>query len=229
MQTANREPARVLRTPRAAGAAGVVSALLLSAALVLIRTVVPRHPVGAGAWLANPTNRDALRTALDMVPFAGIFFLWFMGAVRDYVARGRADRFFDALFLGSGLLFIAMVFVLAAWVDALIGAASTLRLTGQLASWEFGRHIALTLLANYAMRMAAVFTFCTTTMGHRLGVFPRWLTWFGVLAGLVLMFFVKTIAWSELIFPAWILTLSGYVLWSTFRSPKARETPGAGE
>ncbi|MFF8917650.1 hypothetical protein ACF08M_31170 [Streptomyces sp. NPDC015032] len=163
------------------------------------------------------------------MPFAGVFFLWFMGAVRDHVEHGQADRFFGTLFIGSGLLFIAMVFVLTAWVDGLIAAAGTLRLTGQLASWEFGRHLALTLLANYAMRMAAVFTFCTTTMGHRMGVFPRWLTWFGVLAGLVLMFLVSTIAWSELVFPAWVLVLSGHVLWSSLRPPEAREASGAGE
>jgi hypothetical protein len=121
----------------------------------------------------------------------------------------------------GGLLFIAMVFVLTAWVDGLIAIAGTLRLTGQVASWELGRHLALTLLANYAMRMAAVFIFCATTMGHRTGAFPRWLTWFGVLAGLVLMFLVSTVAWSELVFPVWVLVLSGHVLWSSLRPPEA--------
>jgi hypothetical protein len=226
MRTANGKPAPMLRTPRAAAAAGVLFALLLSAALVLVRIAIPGHPAGAAEWLANPAHRGALRTALGLIPFAGVFFLWFMGAVRDHVARGREDRFFDTLFLGSGLLFMAMVFVLTACVDGLIGLAGSFRPTGQLASWEFGRHLPLTLLVNYAMRMAAVFTLSTTTMGHRLGVFPRWLTWLGALAGLVLLFLVSTIAWSELIFPAWVLALSGHVLWSTYRSPEARTAPG---
>jgi hypothetical protein len=226
MRNASREPARVLRTPRAAAVAGVLFALLLSAALVLVRIAIPSHPAGAAGWLADPAHRGALRTALGLVPFAGVFFLWFMGAVRDHVARGQEDRFFDTLFVGSGLLFLAVVFVLTAWVEGLIGLASAFRPTGQLASWEWGRHLTLTLMANYAMRMAAVFTVCTTTMGHRLGAFPRWLTWMGALAGFVLLFLVSSVAWSELLFPAWVLALSGHVLYSTYRVPEARTAPG---
>ncbi|MCQ4044079.1 hypothetical protein ACFOSC_15785 [Streptantibioticus rubrisoli] len=226
MRAVNGRAARALRSPRAAGAAGVVFALLLSAALVLARIAIPGHPSASAGWLGDPGHREAVRTALGLVPFAGVSFLWFMGAVRDHIVHGQEDRFFDALLLGSGLLFMAVVFVLSAWVNGLIAVAGTFNLTGQWASWELGRHVTLTLLASYAMRMAAVFTLCATTVGHRVGVFPRWLTWLGYLAGLVLLFLVSTIAWSELVFPAWVLALSGHVLWSTFRFPGARTAPG---
>jgi hypothetical protein len=160
------------------------------------------------------------------VPFAGVFFLWFMGAVRDYVGHGGEDRFFDTLFLGSGLLFVAMLFALAVGVDGLTGGGGVSPPgappgDGQQ-PWELGRHLSLSLLGDYAMRMAAVFTVSTTVIGSRLGVFPRWLDWLGAAAGLVLMFLVSSLPWSELVFPAWVLAVSGYVLWSSLRRTDRR-------
>ncbi|MER5178713.1 hypothetical protein ABT009_10130 [Streptomyces sp. NPDC002896] len=222
MQSASTDPARALRTPRAAGIAGVLFALLLATAFVLVRISVPEDPASAAEWLADEDHRDALKTALGLVPFAGVFFLWFMGAVRDYIGHGGEDRFFDTLFLGSGLLCLAMLFALAVGIDGLTGGGGVSPPTGEQESWELGRHLSLSLLADYAMRMAAVFTVCTTVIGSRIGAFPRWLNWLGAGAGLVLMFLVSSIAWSELVFPAWVLAVSGYVLWSSVRRSRGR-------
>jgi hypothetical protein len=103
---------RALRTPRAAAVAGVLFALLLTTALVLVRTAVPGEP-GDGSWLADPSRRRQVILTLNLVPFSGIAFLWFIGVVRDRIGE-REDRFFATVFLGSGLLFIAMLFVASA-------------------------------------------------------------------------------------------------------------------
>ena len=47
------------------------------------------------------------------MPFAGIAFLWFIGVVRDGFGRFE-DKFFSSVFIGSGLLFLAMMFVASA-------------------------------------------------------------------------------------------------------------------
>ena len=57
--------------------------------------------------------------ALNLMPFAGIAFLWFIGVLRDRLGE-REDRFFATVFLGSGLLFLAMLFMSAAMVGGLI-------------------------------------------------------------------------------------------------------------
>jgi hypothetical protein len=62
--------------------------------------------------------------ALNLVPFAGIAFLWFVGVLRDRIGE-REDRFFATVFLGSGLLFVAMIFVSAAIAGGLIADQST--------------------------------------------------------------------------------------------------------
>jgi len=85
-----------LRTPRAAAVAGIVFSVLLIAAFVLLRLSVPAGPSAAGAWLTDPGKRAAVAIALNLVPFAGIAFLWFIGVLRDRVG-GREPLFRDGV------------------------------------------------------------------------------------------------------------------------------------
>jgi hypothetical protein len=94
-----------LKTPRAAAIAGILFSVLLIAGLLLFRLSVRADPLEAGAWLKTSSNTIAL--ALNLIPFAGITFLWFIAVLRDRLG-GLEDRFFATVFLGSGLLFVAM-------------------------------------------------------------------------------------------------------------------------
>ena len=106
-----------LRTPRAAAVAGIVFSVLLVIIFWEFRSAVPADPLDPGAWLADGSGRVAL--ALNLIPFAGIAFLWFIGVLRDRLGL-KEDRFFATVFLGSGLLFLATLFLAAAIVGALL-------------------------------------------------------------------------------------------------------------
>src|SRR3954463_417170 len=82
-----------LRTPRAAAIAGIAFALLLGAAFVLLWIAPPARPSDARTWLDDRWRKDAVLLALNLVPFAGVAFLWFVGAVRDRIGAAE-DRFF---------------------------------------------------------------------------------------------------------------------------------------
>ncbi|SES48164.1 hypothetical protein SAMN04487983_106727 [Streptomyces sp. yr375] len=208
---------QALRTPRAAGVVGIAFALLLAAAIVLVRVAVPDEPGNMGSgWVTDPSRRRTVQTALNLVPFAGIFFLWFMGAVRARIGEAE-DQFFAMVFLGSGLLFVATLFGAAAAAGGLLVTADVAGSGDKLQGWPFGRHVTYSLLTTYAMRMAAVFTFTTSTVGHRLGVLPRWLAFLGYLVALTLLLLTGSIAWSELVFPLWALVVSLHILVASFR------------
>jgi hypothetical protein len=192
---------RALRTPRAAAVAGVLFALLLTSALVLVRTAVSGGPSDA-AWLADVGRRRQIILALNLVPFSGIAFLWFIGVVRDRIGE-REDRFFATVFLGSGLLFIAMLFVSSAVTAGYLADAGA----GGTGS-GFNRRIGPLVLHTYAMRMAAVFTISTATIALRTGFLPRWLVFAGYAIALILLLVVDVTPWVELLFPLWILLLS---------------------
>jgi hypothetical protein len=196
-----------LRTPRAAGLAGIVFSVLLITALVLLRLSVPANPRMAGTWLTDPGNRTAVQVALNLIPFAGIAFLWFIGVLRDRIGQ-REDRFFATVFLGSGLLFVAILFAAAAIAGGLFTEASRQSGPPGADTLGLGRDVSTLLLNVYAMRMAAVFTLTTVTIARHTQIVSRWLTVAGILTALVLMFGIGLSAWVELLFPAWILALS---------------------
>ena len=100
-----------LSTPRAAAVAGVLFSVLSIAGHLLIRSAVPQNPLGSAADIIEHMRRITL--ALNLVPFAGIAFLWFIAVLRDRLGK-LEDRFFATVLLGSGLLYVALFFVSAA-------------------------------------------------------------------------------------------------------------------
>jgi hypothetical protein len=201
-----------LKTPRAAAVAGIVFAVLLIASLVLLQLATPADPGKPGAWLTDSARRTAVAVALNLIPFAGIAFLWFVGVIRDRIG-GHEDRFFATVFLGSGLLFVGMLFVAAAVAGGIIAAAGSHQFgsagTNTLA---LGRNVTSVLVNVYAIRMAAVFTLTTVTIARRTAIVSRWLTVAGIVTALVLLVGTGISVWVELLFPAWVLALSIDVL-----------------
>jgi len=203
---------KALRTPRAAAIAGIAFALLLGTALVLLRIAVPADPRDAGTWLDDTWRKNSVEVALNLIPFAGLAFLWFVGVIRDRIGAAE-DRFFATVFLGTAFLFVGMLFVAAALADGLFGTEvqrGSARISPEV--WRFGRHTTYLVLTVYAMRMAGAFTISATTIAVRLGIIPRWLTAFGWFVALVLLLTVATVAWVALLFPLWVLVLSVYLL-----------------
>ena len=90
-----------IRSPRAAAVAGIVFSLLLAFALALGAERDSPRSATAGDWLADSSRRHAVVVALNLLPFAAIAFLWFIGVVRDRIGEGE-DRFFATVFLGAG-------------------------------------------------------------------------------------------------------------------------------
>ena len=74
-----------LKTPRAAAIAGIVFSVLFVGAFSLLRVNVPSDPGESGEWLK--TSSGSVGFALNLLPFAGIAFLWFVGALRDRLGQ----------------------------------------------------------------------------------------------------------------------------------------------
>ena len=87
-----------LRTPRAAAIAGIVFSILLSCSLWLLWHSVPADPLEAGSWLETSSGKVSL--ALNLVPFAGVAFFWFLGVLRDRLGQ-KEDQFFATVFLAA--------------------------------------------------------------------------------------------------------------------------------
>ena len=199
-----------LTTPRAAAVAGVIFALLFGAVLILIGTKMPERAAGSSEWLNS--QGSGIATARTLMPFAGISFLWFIGVVRDGLGRYE-DKFFASVFLGSGVLFLAMMFVSTAVAAGLV--ASNARVTDPSAHAEtirFGKMVMLAASQTYAVRMAAVFMMSLATIWLRTGLMPRWLVGLSYLSAVALLLAGNISMWITMVFPVWVLMVSGLLL-----------------
>jgi hypothetical protein len=213
-----------LKAPRAGAIAGIVFSLLLFISVVLIRLSVPDSPGDPGTWLAHSAKSIGL--ALDLLPFAGIAFLWLMGVLRDRMGV-HEDRFLATVFLGSGLLFLAITFVSSALTGGLLMAYEAI--PGKMmdsGTYTFARALAYELINVYALRMAGVFMISTCTLAIRIGMFPRWMVLLGYVLALFLLLSIGRFGWAPLVFPLWTLVISVYVLFSNFRAQPAFKAEG---
>lgn len=224
------ELGRELRAPRAAGVAGLVFAALFVGSLLLLRN----HPApGSSAaevaeWYLRKDARKVALVGLYLAPFSGIAFLWFIATIRHRIGE-REDRFLATVFLGSGLLFVAMLFAAAAAAGA------------PLASVKFqgappptpdavglARALAYAFLYVYGVRVAAVFMIVVSTIGLRTAALPRWLVAAGYVLALVLLFSVSYSKLIVLLFPAWVAAVSIVILVSGGAAGDRQGTARAG-
>jgi hypothetical protein len=198
--------------PRGVAISGIVFSVLYFASLVLTRLAIPADPRELGSWIVDSDFRNCVRIALNLVPFTGIAFLWFMAVLRNRIGL-LEDRFFATVFLGSGLLFVAMLFAASAVSHGLLDTfGSGTSLPGQSETYAVGRRMAYALMNTFGMRMAAVFMFVTSTIGLRTAFLSRWVSLVGFAFGLVLLLVMTDFAWIALLFPVWALLVSTYVL-----------------
>ena len=199
-----------LQTPRAAAIAGIVFSILLITSQVLVWISIPDSVGGPTTDVVSHSKTISL--ALNLMPFAGVAFLWFIAVVRNRLGT-LEDRFFATVFLGSGYLYIAMTFTSAALaaglIRVLISAPDILAQTG---AYALGRAQVYQSMNVYGIKMAGVFMFSTSTILLRTGIVSRWIAFVGYALGALLLASVGIIIWISLVFPVWVFLVSGAIL-----------------
>jgi len=188
----------------------VLFALLFGTALALIRTALPEGAEHGSQWIAGASAQ--LKVASVLMPFAGITFLWFIAVIRDGFGRYE-DKFFSTVFIGSGLLLLAMMFVSSAVGAGLVATRVGLpdvTVRDELAI--FGQGMLESLTTTYGLRMGAVFMISLATIWLRTGLMPRRLVVVTYLVALSLLIFGGGSMWVVLAFPVWVLVVSMLLL-----------------
>jgi hypothetical protein len=200
---------RELRTPRAAGITGVLFAGLFAAAVTLERIAAPGNPTSERDEF-SVVDPALILVASHLIAFAGIFFLWFIGVVRSRLGR-REDQFFSSVLFGSGIVFVASLYASVA-----VGAAGVAEMhRGPPEAFESVR---LAFDTSYffgyvfAAKAAGAFMAVFTTMLRGLAQSARWMTVFGYVGALMLLFTIPHVEWLLLVFPLWVLVVSIQIL-----------------
>ena len=201
---------QALKTPRSAAIAGIIFAVLYGASMVLLNVSLSQEPaVGLARTVTDPRT---VSLALNLIPYAGIAFLWFIGVIRDLLSESE-DRLFATVFLGSGLLFLALTFIGAALAAGLLSAFATESgVLVQSGVMIYGSTVVYNIFNIYAVRMAGVFMISLATILLRTGVMHRGWAFLTFVLALVLLVSIDYSFWVTLILPGWVLVISVYIL-----------------
>ena len=197
-----------LRNPASAAVAGIIFSVILIVVLAQFHAAVP--PTPSTDWLTDPGRRQNVQTAVSLIPFAGIAFLWFIGVIRTRLGA-REDKLFATVFLGSGLLFVALLFL----AGALLTTVLTLYQRGIPVDADSLLLLVVftkSMMGMFGARMAAVFTISVSSIGMRTQLVPRWLVVIGYVTGVLLLLSPPLSNWTQLLFPTWVLIFSIYIL-----------------
>jgi hypothetical protein len=169
---------------------------------------------------ADAATRNRADVGFFLTVLAGLFFLWFLVLLREWLARaeGRSGPY-TALAFGAGLvasaiwLVAGVLFMTVAYTidetDGFVLDPNTERLVNETAYVVF----------VVGTPVAALIVLATSLLGVTAGAVPRWLAWPGFpLAALMIVAFLAVVPF--LLFLAWVFAVSVVMIW------KPAETAG---
>jgi len=208
------------RPPHAgtAGWSGVVFALLLVTAMVLVSRMpgLASSDADYTAFYRDGGGDTLSVVGLYLVPFAGIACLWHMIATRTLLQVRRPTSWAEIphwLHLAACVLFVCMLFAgsAAAGAVALLGRFSDAPLPGPEVARGLSA-VGYTLVFVFGVRAAGMYILTTTGLARSAGVLPRPVV---VLSYLVAVFLLASATFHPailLVFPAWVLVVSSVLL-----------------
>ncbi|MGW4242100.1 hypothetical protein [Nocardia sp. NPDC004722] len=202
------------RSVEVTGFTGIVFALLAFVSLALLRGIPDwgTDPATLEQWFRVAGNRTRLMSMVLIATVASIALLWFIGTIRRRIGQ-QEDQLFATVFLGSGLIFIAVlltalaVFAVPATLAQQVDAETAAR------AYPLCYGLGMNLMTIVAPRVSAVFMLSLSNLGRMTGAFPRWLTVLSTATGILLLVAVTAsmhIAW---IMPAWCLVVGTAIVW----------------
>jgi hypothetical protein len=128
------------------------------------------------------------------------------------------------VFLGSGLLFLALTFAGAALAGGLLSSyAVKENVLIESGVFSFGREVVFQIINIYAIRMAGVFMISLGTIWLRTGVMHRGWAFVTYALALILLLSTSLAPWVPFILPGWVLAVSVYILILNYRNKHPKE------
>jgi hypothetical protein len=202
---------------------GILQAVLTLAAYWLLSQAPDLDASDAEivAFYSSDQRWMVIAGGLYLMPFAGIAFLWFVVALRMWIKESsREDALLSNVQLVSAIVFIGLFFAGAAAQSVLAVSIESMSSDLEVSMARQFPQYGSALLLVFAMRMAAVFVFTTSTIGRKHRILPGWFVWTGYVVGLFLLLSATVSPLLIVVFPIWVLGLSVLLLRRARRLPE---------
>jgi hypothetical protein len=223
-------PSGTRSAAQVAAISGLVFAALFVVALVLLHRAPTLGDPDAAytAFYAGGGDKIFVAVGLYLVPFGGIAFLWHMTAMRNVLdtLTPAPSTMAHGLNLLAGVIFVTLTFA----GTAAVGAVAFGVYFGHAPVEDPATARALTavgygLVFVFAVRGAGMFAITTTTLLHNAGVLSRIPAGFAYLFAAFLLLAVTNNPAAVLVFPAWVVLISIFLLRHARRGPASQPVP----
>ena len=227
-------PLTIRKAAKLTAAVGVIHALLVIIALLLLKTRAPDVRASDDALIAfysDAENRRVLVIAgLYLIPFAGIAFIWFAVALRMWI-RGsarREDVLFSNVQFVSGIIYTTLLLAAGAAMTVLaVSVEMSDAPIDPIVARQFPQY-GTSLILVFAMRMAGMFVLTTTSITRSAKILPGWFAVLSVAVAAGLFLTASFSAWLILVFPGWILVFCGILIHRARQIPSDYALPERG-
>lgn len=145
--------------------------------------------------------------AVYLLTISALAFLVFLSGLRERLALAEGGPGGLArLGFAAGVLFVAMVFVMAVAAGSVAGGVEFQDEPVDAGVARFAPHIGFGALLIPGMLSAGLLLVCTSVLTLRTGVLPVWTAWLGFLAAIALLFAVFFL--PAIALPIWVLVIS---------------------
>jgi hypothetical protein len=210
------------------GAVGALFAVLFLISLWLLHSA-PKATESDERFIEFYSGNDRrliVLVGLYVLPFSAVAFIWFIAALRQWVARGtrRGSQLIGTVQLLSGIGFITLALTSAA---AATMPAALVELGYEVVDADMAREFPLygnALLLVFGVRMSAMFVMTTASIGRASGYMPRWFGILSVVIALILFLSYSLTVWLVVLFPLWVLALCVLIIYHAYlKDPESLE------
>lgn len=209
----SRQQRRRFGSIHAAAIAGIVCATGWSVSLagLLNAPGIGASDAEIERYYADPSAGTASLVWVQVLVFATIAFLWFVGVVRGRLGD-REPKLFGTVFFGASILLAGLLFVGASFLVAPAVLVSVGDRAPDPGSVALTRAAAAVVLSVFAPRVATLVMFATASLGRATGALPRWLVWLTYAVGVVEFVNVTIAVPTIYVVPAWVAVVSVVLL-----------------
>lgn len=177
--------------------------LMVIGAILLFQGPSDSSPAKMTAWYQSSSHRTGIDIGWVLTGFALFFFVWFVGALREHIRAHERRNPANGTFLSTIVTVGGTAFVAVAMCVIGIAAGTKTMSDDTYQHTVYSGVIHAANDAAYVMLVTgggalATLIFAASAAAFAFGLLPRWVGWFGVLAGIAAilsLFFFTMLVW----------------------------------
>ncbi|HEU5477511.1 MAG TPA: hypothetical protein VFU64_06760 [Gaiellaceae bacterium] len=170
-----------------------------------------KSPAKMAAWYGSSSNRAHIHIGWVLTGLGLFSLIWFVTALRERVreseqAAPEQGTFLSTIVLTGGTVFVAVGMAAVALTDGIKTMSDDTYKHQVYSGVVHAANDATYLMVTTGGAALAALIFAASTAARRFGILPRWLSWFGYVAGVAAIFSI--IFFTMIVWLLWIAVAS---------------------